>query len=355
MYLYLSELQRENNRIEIYNKTKCQNKFIMSKTLYLFYKFYNEYIFMFLRSSLFQEFPISKRLDKFLKANYLPESYIDWAKEHFQPVLDLIVENHKKKPKSPQIFGINGCQGSGKTTLASFICEYISSELDIQAIALSMDDFYLTRSQRQNLAQRVHRLLLVRGVPGTHDVELALSTINSLIKGDDTLIPRFDKSEDDRVIKSKLTKTSGSVKLIIIEGWCFGARPQTETQLQEPINDLEKKFDANGTYRKYVNSCLSDKYQQLFEVVDYLLMLKAPSFKSVYKWRLEQEHKLRERFHTESNKTEDSHVMTDTEVWDFIQYFQRITEECLVEMPARANFLYELDDSRNIKLRLSNF
>ena len=104
MYLYLSELQRENNRIEIYNKTKCQNKFIMSKTLYLFYKFYNEYIFMLVRSSLFQEFPISKRLDKFLKANYLPESYIDWAKEHFQPVLDLIVENHKKKTKSPQIF-----------------------------------------------------------------------------------------------------------------------------------------------------------------------------------------------------------------------------------------------------------
>ena len=80
-----------------------------------------------------------------------------------------------------------------------------------------MDDFYLTRSQRQNLAQRVHRLLLVRGVPGTHDVDLALSTINSLIKGDDTPIPRFDKSEDDRIIKSKLTKTSGSVKLIIIE------------------------------------------------------------------------------------------------------------------------------------------
>ena len=83
-------------------------------------------------------------------------------------------------------------------------------------------------------------------------------------------------------------------------------------------------------------------------------MLKAPSFKSVYKWRLEQEHKLREIIHAESNKTENSRVMTDAEVWDFIQYFQRITEECLSEMPARANFLYELDDSRKIKFRLSN-
>ena len=46
MYLYPSKLQMENNRIEIYNKTKCQNKFVISKTLYLFYKFYNEYIFM---------------------------------------------------------------------------------------------------------------------------------------------------------------------------------------------------------------------------------------------------------------------------------------------------------------------
>ena len=354
MYLYLSELQEENNRIEIYNKTKCQNKFIMSKTLYLFYKFYNEYIFMLLRSSLFQEFPISKRLDKFLKANYLPESYIDWAKEHFQPVLDLIVENHKKKPKSPQIFGINGCQGSGKTTLASFICEYISAELDIQTIALSMDDFYLTRSERQSLAKRIHRSLLVRGVPGTHDVDLALSTINSLIEGNNTLIPRFDKSEDDRVTKSNLIETSGSVKLIIIEGWCFGARPQTERQLQKPINDLEKKFDTEGVYRKYVNKCLSGKYQNLFKKVDYLLMLKAPSFQSVYKWRLEQERKLRESLFAEPNKTEGSLVMTDAEVWDFIQYFQRITEGCLLDIPSRANFLYELDDSRNIKFRLCN-
>ena len=102
-------------------------------------------------SIFFEEFDISKRLNKFLEANKLPESYIDWAKDHFQPVLELIAENHKKKPYSTQLFGINGCQGSGKTTLASFFCEYISAELDIQTIALSMDDFYLTRSERQSL------------------------------------------------------------------------------------------------------------------------------------------------------------------------------------------------------------
>ena len=303
---------------------------------------------------LFQEFDISKRLEKFLEANSLPESYIDWARNHFRPVLELIVENHKKNPNSTQIFGINGCQGSGKTTIASFICEFISAELDIQTIALSMDDFYLTKSQRQSLANTIHKLLLIRGVPGTHDVDLAISTIHSLIKGKNTLIPRFDKSEDDRVTKSNLITTSGSVKLIIIEGWCFGARPQSESQLREPINNLEEKFDAKGVYRKYVNNCLSDKYQRLFEKVDYLLMLKAPSFKSVYKWRLEQEHKLRERIYTKSNKTDDSLVMTDTEVWDFIQYFQRITEQCLLEIPSRADFLYELDENRNIKSRITN-
>ena len=303
---------------------------------------------------MFSELDISQRLDKFLKANSLPESYIDWAKDNFQPVLELIVESHKRNPKSTQIFGINGCQGSGKTTIASFICEFISAELDIQTIALSMDDFYLTKSQRQSLANTIHKLLLIRGVPGTHDVDLAISTIHSLIKGKNTLIPRFDKSEDDRVTKSNLITTSGSVKLIIIEGWCFGARPQSESQLREPINNLEEKFDAKGVYRKYVNNCLSDKYQRLFEKVDYLLMLKAPSFKSVYKWRLEQEHKLRERIYTESNKTDDSLVMTDTEVWDFIQYFQRITEQCLLEIPSRADFLYELDENRNIKSQITN-
>ena len=46
--------------------------------------------------------------------------------------------------------------------------------------------------------------------------------------------------------------------------------------------------------------------------------------------------------------------MTDTEVWDFIQYFQRITEQCLLEIPSRADFLYELDENRNIKSRITN-
>ena len=56
---------------------------------------------MFLRST-FQGF-ISQRLDKFLKAGCLLRLH-RLGKGSFQPVLDLIAENHKKKPNSTQIF-----------------------------------------------------------------------------------------------------------------------------------------------------------------------------------------------------------------------------------------------------------
>ena len=45
---------------------------------------------------------------------------------------------------------------------------------------LSLDDFYLTRAQREELARTQHPLLRTRGVPGTHDVALGQRTIDAL-------------------------------------------------------------------------------------------------------------------------------------------------------------------------------
>jgi D-glycerate 3-kinase len=42
----------------------------------------------------------------------------------------------------------------------------------------------------------VHPLLATRGVPGTHDIDLAINTINAVCSGLPTPITRFDKSTD---------------------------------------------------------------------------------------------------------------------------------------------------------------
>ena len=47
---------------------------------------------------------------------------------------------------------LNGCQGSGKTTLSDYLCTALREDYGLGAVALSLDDFYLTRAERKILA-----------------------------------------------------------------------------------------------------------------------------------------------------------------------------------------------------------
>jgi pantothenate kinase-related protein Tda10 len=98
-----------------------------------------------------------------------------------------------RKHRPGQVFfqGVLGPQGSGKSTLAQGLVP-ILAQLGLQAVALSLDDFYLTWAERQSIADPE---LIDRGPPGTHDVDLAVQTLESLKNQQRfTWIPRFDKS-----------------------------------------------------------------------------------------------------------------------------------------------------------------
>ena len=69
----------------------------------------------------------------------------------------------------PPLIGISGAQGSGKSTLAALL-EASLSEAGIVAKVVSLDDFYLTKSERKKLSNSTHPLCQTRGVPGTHGV-----------------------------------------------------------------------------------------------------------------------------------------------------------------------------------------
>lgn len=284
----------------------------------------------------------------FLQKHHLPDSYLDTARRWFDPLIDAIADDYN--PKSPpKVIGINGCQGSGKSTLADYLCTMISQRLDTPVVALSLDDFYLTKTERDQLASEVHPLLATRGVPGTHDMQLAIDCVDSLQAGNETIIPRFNKKTDDRIPSNDLPIIREPVGLIILEGWCLGARAQTKQQLKEPINSLEDDKDSQGIWRSYVNQALEagGNYQSLFNTVDELIMLRAPSFETVYKWRLEQEHKMIKQALKEGLQR-PSQAMDDLQILRFIQYFQRITEALLQQLPRRANHLFVLDNERRI-------
>tara|TARA_B110000046_G_scaffold184392_1_gene222758 strand:- start:10716 stop:11582 length:867 start_codon:yes stop_codon:yes gene_type:complete len=273
----------------------------------------------------------------FLQRNQLPKSYLEQARKNYAPILEHFAEQHHKGHSKTHIIAINGSQGSGKSTLADYLCTVISEQHNITTLALSLDDFYLTKAERLKLAQDVHPLLATRGVPGTHDIELAIATINCLIAAQSpTLVTRFDKSSDDRLPAQYCQTVSGPVGLIVLEGWCMGARPQQQAELCAPVNALEDIEDPKGTWRHYVNNALAGDYQRLFSLADTLCMLRAPSFDTVYKWRLEQEKKMTKPF------------MSETEILGFIQHYQRITDHCLQEMPNRVDYLFQLDTNRQI-------
>lgn len=277
-------------------------------------------------------------LDDFLQKHRLPTSYIEQSAKQFSNLLDDIVL--RAKQTRPLVVGINGTQGSGKTTLADYLVTQLTHEHGLKALSVSLDDFYFSQSKRQQLAQSVHPLLKTRGVPGTHDLELAIKTFNKLQAKEPVAISAFDKTQDNPFAQTQWHYVDEPVDVIVLEGWCLGVKPQLNSQLLEPINELEQQQDSDGTWRSYVNEKLH-AYQALFALIDVWAMFKAPSFECVYNWRLEQEKKL--VAYNQSNK-----IMDAAAIKEFIQYFQRLTEHALTTLPQEVNHLFILDENRNI-------
>ena len=281
-------------------------------------------------------------ISHFITHQQLPDTYAKFAKEWFFPLAEQLIRQQKRVKKS-LVIGINGTQGSGKSTLAELLVFLFKQHYQINAVSLSLDDFYYTRQQRVELANRIHPLLLTRGVPGTHDILLAQQILDSLLQGEKiTSIPRFNKAEDDRFPQDQWDTAGGKMDIVMFEGWCLGAEPQKADDLLTPVNELEEKYDAELIWRKYVNQQLRGHYSTLFNTVDLWIMLKAPSFDCVFNWRLQQENKLRESINDKS-RTMDEHAIKQ-----FIQYYQRITEHLLVTLPNKIDYLFELDEQRNI-------
>lgn len=243
---------------------------------------------------------------------------------------------------SPVVVGMCGAQGSGKSTRARKIADQVIA-LGFTSVVVSLDDFYLTKAERETLAREVHPLLATRGVPGTHDVDLGVQTIQSLIREGPTLVPRFDKATDDRLPVSEWDVVEGLVDVVIFEGWCVGAQPQARPQLVEPLNQLERLSDPDGRWRNLVNSALDGPYRALFETIDTLVFLRAPSFEVVQSWRGQQESGLIRDFALAGTRP-----MNEAQLRLFISHYERLTRHMIAEMGSRADLVVELDAERRI-------
>ncbi|MEX2365946.1 MAG: hypothetical protein WD601_05035 [Pseudohongiellaceae bacterium] len=285
-------------------------------------------------------------IEEFIARENLPENYYETVQLWFIPMLEQLLQKVAVN-KGTFVVGISGCQGSGKSTLASLLVILLRETMGLNSINLSLDDFYLTHSERAQLAAKTHPLLATRGVPGTHDVALAIRTIQALKQPGQVPIVRFNKALDDRAPEHAWPVVQAPVDVIILEGWCLNIPEQNELELQDPINELEQQHDRSGIWRQYVNDRIRADYRQLYDLVDYLIMLKAPSFEKVFQWRQTQEDKLAESQQDLSH----SKIMSPKELKRFIQHYERITRHGLATLPARADVVFQLTDEQTIKGR----
>jgi D-glycerate 3-kinase len=190
---------------------------------------------------------------------------------------------------SPPVIAIAGAQGSGKSTLAA------AAARAFRAAHFSLDDVYLTRAQRQALAEAVHPLLATRGVTGTHELALAALTIAALKSAGPasrTPLPAFDKLADERINPALWPVFEGRPSAIIIDGWCLGATALDPALLGVPVNELEARADPDMVWRRYWNEALAGRYRAWFASFDRLLHLQAPAFEVVLNWRCQQEEEV---------------------------------------------------------------
>lgn len=279
------------------------------------------------------------------------EELLTQLSELYIPLSRRLASWHKDKPI---VIGINGAPGSGKSTLNKILKILLHNGFNKSVVTLSIDDLYLSRKRREELAREVHPLLKVRGVPGTHDVALAETILSTLLEPDALLpisIPVFDKASDDLLPQQHWTTIETPVDIILFEGWCVGARPQHTDELDTDLNELERTEDADGIWRGYVNEQLLGPYQSLFGYIDHMIMLKVPDMESVLAWRQLQEEKL--ALHCAEQAVSPQKIMSSTEISRFLMHYERTLRNLIEEMPYRADILLELNRAHQIdRIRL---
>ena len=261
----------------------------------------------------------------------------------YLPLSEWIYSIYKKDNKT-KIIGLSGGQGAGKSTITEILKLILKKKHGLDLCVFSIDDFYKTKAERKIMSKNIHPLFLTRGVPGTHDINLINKTFKQLKKKifKQVLIPKFDKLKDDRLKKSKWIRVKKSPSIIIFEGWCIGARHQKNQDLKKPLNFIERKYDKNLEWRRKVNNQLKKNYKKLFNKIDKLVYLKAPSFNHILKWRLHQEQKLKL---TSKNKK----TMSKSKIKEFIMFYERITRHMMKDFSNISDLTIFLDTKHRSK------
>jgi uridine kinase len=130
-----------------------------------------------------------------------------------------------------KIFGFAGPPGSGKTTLVSLTAACLRSlDPSIRTITASLDDFYLSKEERDEKG------LKWRAQPGTHNVEAVMALIKGVRSGLSYLkVPRFDALTDTQRAAEEF---NGPASFLLLEGWFLGKNDDGYGEISQSLDYL---------------------------------------------------------------------------------------------------------------------
>ena len=243
-----------------------------------------------------------------------------------------------RESAAPPLIGINGAQGSGKSTLVQLVATALERFHGLRPCILSLDDFYFGKPARYQLGDKVHRLCETRGVPGTHDTILLIDTLDALGRAgpeDRTPLPRFDKLDDDRIARDDWPDFTGRPDVILLEGWCVGLRAEDVPPYAGPINALEAAEDPDGAWFAWSLEALQTDYAEVWDRMALLVSIEVAGLETVIDSRLREEEGL--------TAATGRPGMDRAAVTRFVQYYERFTRALWAAMPKRADMLFRRD------------
>lgn len=250
------------------------NKFDMVCGSLEFFEAYDKFLLKFRRlyEGSKEHLVIDKKMTEDLYFVYLP-----LARHLYKASYD--------KKYTPIICGIQAHQGCGKTTLCNILRYLLEDIYELKTGFLSIDDLYSTYSELADLKKSDSRFKY-RGPPGTHDLQLGLSTLENVKNSKINFsLPRYNKSANkglgDRAETGELVKKP--IDVFIFEGWFLGADPVEEKDLEAQQKDKNKL-----EFQKEINRLLYN-YTPLWDYVDYWIVMKPKKYKYSRKWRVQAE------------------------------------------------------------------
>ena len=148
-------------------------------------------------------------------------------------------------------------------------------------------------------------------------------------------VPVFDKGLDNRAPQT--LNVQAPADIVLLEGWCVGARPEPDDRLDRPINVLEAESDSQGHWRRHINQALATDYARLFGALDRLIFLSVPNLDAVVRWRLQQE-----------SERPPELRLDEATVAHFVAHYERLTRWMLDDLPQRADVIVELDEGHRV-------